>query len=865
MNLNRWALGIVSANLFLSAMVMADPAAIFENPAHDPWVPSLSANYREALDSSTSADTQPDLYHSFDVHSYNLTMEFNPVKGSLAGINIIQFSPVVDQLGTVILDAVDMDVQQVLWSDGSTLLTTYDQKQLKITLPFPLAKGAIATISVKFSSLRPQTLRTAAADTSRKDRVSSAYTYTEPDGSRRWFPSHDIPADKTVTTMRFIVPSGFSVVSNGDEGATERLPDGRLRFHFSTRMKIATYLTSVVLGPLSSESIGALREKPLTISAPNYLMPAFRRDTARTLQMMNAFERFTQTAYGFQKYRQALAEGYSGSMEHQSATTMGGRRIVGDLSGESVVAHELAHQWFGDLVTCGVWGDMWLNEGFASYLPQVFFTAVGEHDRVLLDYLGTRDWYLGSTTIKDARPLSTPEEWPNYDIFDQHSYAKGAMVIHLFRSIANSMKAPVNGIESFSTGLGIYLQEHAYGNGRYFDLQSALEKATGRAWQQLFKEWVLQKGHPDTRINWTWNETTRALILDVTQLQADASDPRKWGVFSFPLGIKTLDERGQTSMQWQWVTQAKQSFSIPAATRIIAVTVDPTLIVPGEFVVTQPALAFADAFNATTHPTEQAVILSELLHTYPSDADLGPAFRKMAAQATSPMSITLLALRVRGHKGLLSEARVILEKSRGKLFTLNQRGFIAALDAWIIKGLKPEERPAFLSLQNRWQSSLRVEERESYIDAMEAVDAKATQIFAIQELAKPTWTDRDRMALVKVIAAQTNEITKPFIMSMLKGVNTSNIGQVFFQGLESQKFKEADALPLLHRGALSHRDSGSRAAFVRLIAFQGAQKEQACAALKDIIDAQTNSGTPTDRSVVIPEAKKSAEKLGCAI
>lgn len=848
-------LGATAAIWLISSVGLADPS---DYQIHDSWVPYSNMN---KIDSST--DESPDLYHGYDVGSYDLSMEFDPVNGTLAGLNVIQFTATVDLLGTLILDAVDMDIQHVVWRDGSTLLTTYDQKQLKITLPYPMPKGSTATIAVKFSSQRPQNLRTASADPSRRDRLPSAYTYTQPDGSRRWFPCHDIPGDKTVTKMRFVVPAGFSVASNGDESAAERLNDGRLRYHFSTRANIATYLTSVVLSPLMNESIGSLRNIPLLISGPSYLMPALRRDTARTFQMMNVFEQFTQTPYAFQKYRQTVAEGYGGSMEHQSATSMGGFRIVGDSSGEPVVAHELAHQWFGDLVTCGIWGDMWLNEGFASYMPHVFYTAMGEHDRVVLNYVGSRDSYLGSTNATNARPLSTPEEWPNYNIFDQHSYAKGSMVIHLFRNIANSMAAPINGVEAFSRALGIYLHEHAYSNGRYYDLQHALEKATGRSWQRLFDQWVLQKGHPDVRVGWTWNESTREVSVDVTQLQAEATDPRQWGVFSFPLGIKTFNDQGQSRVQWHWVTEAKQTFKIPASTKITAITVDPTMIIPGQFAVTQPVEAFAYGFSAAVNAVERAVVLDTLLRTYPADKDLAPAFQKMVEQTIAPSSLALLAMRVRGRDGLVNEARMILEKSRGKVFTQNERIMIVALESWLIKMAKPEDRPTFVSLQTKWQAVRRVEERENYLEAMKLIDAKAAQAFALQELAKPKWTDRDRLALVKVITAETNEVTRPFIFEMLKTVRTSQIGQAFFQGLEAQKFHDPESLSLLKQGALTHRDTGSRAAYVRLIGFQDAQKDLACAAIKEIVEGQTQFGTPTDTKVVLPEAKKTAEKLGC--
>ena len=628
-------------------------AVPFENPVHDAWNPSLSPAFQSMKDSSTddSGVTTPDEYHGYDVTSYDLNVHFDAVTSALSGSNTIVFRSTMDHLGTLVLDAVDMDITGVRWSDGSTLLTTYDQKQLKITLPYPMQQNFIGTLTVDFASKRSQALRIAAADPTRKDRVTTAYTFTEPDGSRRWFPCHDIPSDKTVTTMTFSSPQNFIVASNGDEYELERGPGGRRRFKFHTGVNIATYLTSVVLGPLYSEQIGTLRNIPLYITGPQYLLPAFRVEANRTLKMMQVYERFTQTLYGFQKYRQTVAEGYSGSMEHQSVTTMGGNRVVGDLSGEAVVAHELAHQWFGDLVTCGVWGDIWLNEGFASYLPLVFYESVNERDRWITEYMGDRGWYFGSTNADNARAISTPEEWPNYNVFDQHSYAKAAMVLHLFRHIANSMVGQAAGVEPFSKALGLYLHEHAYGNGRFFDLQHALEKATGASWALLFDQWILHKGHPDVKVDWNWDKDKSLLTLDVAQLQADPKDARHWGLFSFPLSVRTIDEQGNSAVEWQWIDQAKQTIKIKAAKKITAITVDPDFIVPGNFVVTQPAAAFATAFAFAQKETEQSSILETLMRTYPADADLAPVFKTMIEQTGDALALSLIAQKLQNHDG----------------------------------------------------------------------------------------------------------------------------------------------------------------------------------------------------------------------
>lgn len=579
--------------------------------------------------------------------------------------------------------------------------------------------------------------------------------------------------------------------------------------------------------------------------------------------MMLAFERFTQTAYGFQKYRQTVAEGYSGSMEHQSVTTMGGSRVVGDMSGEAVVAHELAHQWFGDLVTCGIWGDLWLNEGFASYLPFVFYDAMGERDRLIFEFLGSRNWYFGLTTKDNARAISTADEWPNYNIFDQHSYAKAALVIHLFRNIANSMAGATGGVEPFSKALGLYLHQHAYGNGRYFDLQKALEQVTGASWKSLFDQWILSKGHPDVRVTWAWDEAKKELALDLTQTQMDPNGDRKWGAFSFPLAIRTVDDQGQSKIEHTWVEQEKHTFKFKADRTIVGITVDPAYVVPGIFTVVQSPEAYGKAFAAAKSPTEQAVLTEELARSKMTDQDIASGYRHMMAQTSDVLALTLIGQRLQGWDAMVEPARELLAKLKDKQLNGNERAAIAQLEPWLIKKSKPEDRPSFAVLAQKWQETFRVEERESLIDAMRLVDVQATHRFALAELAKAKWTDRDRASLASTLASATTDVSRPFILEMLKDTHTINIGMSFLNAATSSKFNDPAALPLLINGATTHQNSTIRSYYVRLIPNQKQDQKELCEALKTIMDKSNATGTATDKAIVSGEVKAAEAKLKC--
>ena len=176
---------------------------IFENPVHDPWIPKKPVW-------SFGADLA-DAYHSYDVTNYKLNIAFDPILGTLSGENTVTFKATQDYLGSLILDAVDMEILDVRLSDDSSLLFQYDREKISITLPYAFQAGVTGQVRVRFQSRRPQMLYTAGPDASHPGRGITAYTFTQPDGSRHWYPCHDIPSDKASAQMTFTVPQGSAV------------------------------------------------------------------------------------------------------------------------------------------------------------------------------------------------------------------------------------------------------------------------------------------------------------------------------------------------------------------------------------------------------------------------------------------------------------------------------------------------------------------------------------------------------------------------------------------------------------------------------------------------------------------------------
>jgi aminopeptidase N len=430
----------------------------------------------------------------FDVLHYDIDVDVNPESGVIEGSVGVVVKSLVNDLKAIDLDAVNMQIIDVE-SMKQRLDFTYDGFIVTANLEDGIGKNETRFLRFRYRALTPQHLLLAGPDAIDPHRMQTAYTYTQPEGSSHWYPCLDRPADKATLSIKVAVPSGYNALSNGD---LTDLTVGRTKTEFSYRMEfpVATYLVSLAIGNYEILDIGTFQNKKLTLWAPPSLYDAAVFETARTQEMMEVFADFTGVPYPFNSYATSVAQAYRASMEHQAATTMGDWRITGDGSGEGVVAHELAHQWFGDWITCRTWGELWLNEGYATYLPYVFFVATQDEVRALGQVEYWRDGYFAQAATH-VHPLSSANPDMS-NIFDSHAYEKGALTIHFMRWITNNLgSVTVNdGEEAYTKVLRHYLSSKAGGNVTNYDHESSLAAVTGQSWETVFDQWVRREGHP---------------------------------------------------------------------------------------------------------------------------------------------------------------------------------------------------------------------------------------------------------------------------------------------------------------------------------------------------------------------------------
>lgn len=334
-------------------------------------------------------------------------------------------------------------------------------------------------------------------ETDTEPRRPVAWTLSEPYGARTWWPGKDHPSDKADSArVTVTVPEPMSVASNGllERAATV---DGRSTFSWFSRYPIAPYLISFAAGRYEVSEQTYVRPDSLAaewgaleLPIVHYTYPenSFLQGFERVVGMMPVMEYwFGPYPFPEEKYGHAQFT-WGGGMEHQTMSSMGG-------SYRALVAHELAHMWFGDAVTLRRWPHLWLNEGFATYAELLFWEArreefPGEYERVFESYWSRARRARGPLVVRDTASVG--------NLFSGNRvYAKGAMVLHMLRHVV--------GRSTFRTILRTYAQDPdlRYGTAISADFREVAERVSGRNLGYFFDQWLRRPGHPDFEVRWT--------------------------------------------------------------------------------------------------------------------------------------------------------------------------------------------------------------------------------------------------------------------------------------------------------------------------------------------------------------------------
>ncbi len=542
--------------------------------------------------SRTSSFTRP-IYNpsatrTHDLIHTKLDVSFDWQRQYLNGKAVLELKPLYLPSKEVRLDAKGFDIHKVAMMSitGQTPLPyRYDNnKDLYITLDREYNVGELFRLYITYTA-KPNELPLggSAAITADKGlyfinplgeeqgKPQQIWTQGETESSSCWFPTIDRPNERCTQEIYMTVQKRFKTLSNGLLVNSVNNTDGTRTDYWKMDLPHAPYLFAMVVGEFAvveEEWDGKL----LQYFVEEKYRPDAKEIYKNTPQMLTFFsERFGVT-YPWPKYSQAIVRDYvSGAMENTSAVIFGDfvqktRQSLLDNSdlNEGIVAHEMAHHWFGDLVTCESWANLPLNESFANYSEYLWFEH--QYGRDAADHLRKReiDGYMNQAVAGgDQHPLIYYRYKDKEDMFDSHSYNKGGAILHMLRHYV--------GDRAFFAALKKYLQDNKYQATEAAHLRLAFESVTGQDLNWFFDQWFFTKGHPDLVITKEYDAAKKMLNVTVQQTQS----ARESTVFILPFAIdvytSTSGKAVRTNVR---MTQPKETFSIPVNREPIWVSVD---------------------------------------------------------------------------------------------------------------------------------------------------------------------------------------------------------------------------------------------------------------------------------------------------
>lgn len=500
---------------------------------------------------------------------------------------------VVRETSAIRLDAVDFQVRdvaaKVAGAAASGVRHATDGKGIDVVFASPLLRGQAVEIVIDYAVQEPKDgLHFFAPSEENPDEPYQVWSQGQAEENRYWFPCFDHPSDFQTTELIATVASNNVVLSNGKLVSTEPAGEGRTRYHWVQSTPHVAYLVTMVVGEFAVQS-ETWRGKPILYYVPKDRVADIPRSFGNTTRMLDFFSDKLGVEYPWDKYAQVCCYNYGGGMENTSATTLGentlhDERAHLDRDSEGLVAHELAHQWFGDLVTCRDWSDLWLNEGFASYFEALWDEELNGQDAFAYNLMGKAGGAIGGGRDKPVvyRAYKSPGEQ-----FDSRAYPKGAWIVHMLRREV--------GDELFWKSLNHYLTTHRHQNVETHDLREAFEHVTGRSFARFFHDWTDRPGAPAVELTYSWNEAEKTATVVVKQTQKDDA-------FHFPLTVEFGLSGGKTHRVTHRVTEKEHTFTAALPDAPTMVNVDPMNAVLMELTENKPRELWQEQLAGDRNP-----------------------------------------------------------------------------------------------------------------------------------------------------------------------------------------------------------------------------------------------------------------------
>ena len=483
---------------------------------------------------------------SFDLIHTRLDVRFDWQKHYMYGEATISMKPHFYPSKVIYLNARGMEIKRVALinsRDTGNLNFSYSNDTITINLDKELTRQETITVYINYIS-KPDELKNIGgsaaissdkglyfinADGKIKDKPREIWTQGETQSNSVWFPTIDVPNQKSTEEINITVANNFKTLSNGLLVKSIQHTDNTRTDYWKMDLPHSPYLFMMAIGEYA-----IVKDKWRDREVNYYVEPKYEADAraifGNTPEMLEFFSKTLGVDYAWPKYSQVVARDYvSGAMENTSATLHGEflqqtKRELLDGTNEDVISHELFHQWFGDLTTCESWSNLPLNESFATYGEYLWNEYKYGRDVADIGLESDLKSYLDESKMKQEHLIRFYYE-NREDMFDRHSYAKGGTILHMLRKYV--------GDDAFFASLKLYLQKNSFKTTEVHDLRLAFEETTGEDLNWFFNQWFLNQGHPSLNINYNWDASIMNQEIVVEQLQDLSTTP----LYKLPIDV----------------------------------------------------------------------------------------------------------------------------------------------------------------------------------------------------------------------------------------------------------------------------------------------------------------------------------------
>jgi aminopeptidase N len=491
----------------------------------------VSGGMRARADEPFARSKDYDLQHS------KVVLKFDVERQKVIGDVTHTINLYHNREGKVWFDSVGLEIQSVTVNNSPAKFETTDAK-LYVSLPSAAKAGDKFDIEIKYDGKPQKGLYFILPDKDYPNRPKQLWTQGESEDTRYYLPTYDYPNDRLTTETILTVPAEWLTISNGKLIGVTDAANGMKTWTWRESQPSSTYLFTVVAGELT-EVKATWRNLPVTYYAPKDRGDRLNPNYNRTPAMIELFSTKLGVDYPWEKYSQAMVDDFvAGGMENSSATTNTAESLRNPLlvaeyeTGEDgLIAHELGHQWFGDLVTTNDWGNVWLNEGFATFMEYLWTESHFGKDAADYERWRNSKYWNASHNLYE-KPI-VRHDFDDSSEFDGNAYDKGGWVLYMLR---NQL-----GEQAFFASLKHYLELNRGKNVMTSDLVKAIDESSHTNVDQFFEQWVYGAGAPNLELGYTYDEAKKQVALKAKQVQKQRG---RVGLFRFAVEVEITNATG---------------------------------------------------------------------------------------------------------------------------------------------------------------------------------------------------------------------------------------------------------------------------------------------------------------------------------